>query len=496
VIVVVAAGNNGPDLNTMSSPGTAPSAITVGAVTSDRTFAASVAVEGLGSYIGVLGDGASPQSAVSGELADVAAGSGDTLACEALPVASLTGKVALIERGTCTFQIKLQNALQAGAIAAVVYAPANAPTPISMAVGNVALPALMVAHEAGAAMRARLAEQVGLQVTMQFTRQAVSTPAGLITDFSAAGPNVDLSIKPDLVAVGGDVYTGTQTLNPAGDMYSANGFVVVDGTSFSAPMVSGAAALVKSARPGLTVDQYRSLVIHSAKALVGLDGSPLRLQQTGAGELDVEASLEAQVAARPVSLGFGAGSADADLRKTLTVANVGAEAGTFLIAAETRTGDAALRFERSTVELGAGASAEFAVVLQANALAAGTHEGFVTLTNVSTGAAIRVPYWYAVRTNEPAHIAILDQVASGRRGSTRRDAVLLRVTESSGVAMIDAPIEVTALSGGGASVDVVSYDSEIPGLYGITVQLGPAAGANVFRIQAGSVSTLVTITGQ
>ncbi|MBL8221178.1 MAG: S8 family serine peptidase [Bryobacterales bacterium] len=496
VMVVVAAGNNGPNLNTMASPGTAPSAITVGAVTSDRTFAASVAAEGLGSYVGVLGDGASPQVAVSGDLVDVAAGSADTLACAAMPASSLTGKVALIERGNCTFQIKLQNVLQAGAIAAVVYAPANSPAPISMAVGNVTLPALMVSHEAGAAMRARLAEQAGLQVTMHFTRQAVSMPAGLITDFSAAGPNVDLSIKPDLVAVGGDVYTGSQTLNPAGDMYSANGFIVVDGTSFSAPMVSGAAALVKSARPGLTVDQYRSLVIHSAKALSGLDGSPLPLQQTGAGELDVEASLEAKVTATPVTLGFGAGSADADLRKTLTVANVGAEAGTFLIAAETRAGAAALRFERSTVELGAGASAEFGVELQANGLAAGTHEGFVTLTNVSTGAAIRVPYWYAVRTNEPANIAILDQVASARRGSMRRDAVLLRVTESSGVAMADASIEVTALSGGGAGVEVVSYDSEIPGLYGITVQLGPTAGANVFRIQAGNVSTLVTITGQ
>ena len=78
----------------------------------------------------------------------------------------------------------------------------------------------------------------------------------------------------------------------------------------------------------------------------------------------------------------------------------------------------------------------------------------------------------------------------------RRDAVLLRVTESSGVAMTNAAIEVTALSGGGAGVDVNSYDSEIPGLYGITVQLGPAAGANVFRITAGGVSTLVTITGQ
>ncbi|MBL8176118.1 MAG: hypothetical protein JNK48_15685, partial [Bryobacterales bacterium] len=232
------------------------------------------------------------------------------------------------------------------------------------------------------------------------------------------------------------------------------------------------------------------------KALFGTDGHALRLQQSGAGELDVEASLAAQVTASPVSLSFGAGAADVEVSKSLTFANVSAEAGTFLIGAETRAGAPVLNFDRSTVDLGAGASAELGVTLRASGLAAGTHEGVVTLTNVSTGASMRVPYWYAVRSREPAHIAILEATASGRRGSLRRDAVLLRVTESSGVAITDAPITVTAMSGGGGGVDVVSYDSEIPGLYGITVQLGPAAGANVFRIQAGEVFTLVTITGQ
>lgn len=400
--------------------------------------------------------------------------------------------MALIERGTCSFQIKLQNAQQAGAIGAVVYAPESAPAPISMAVGGVTLPAMMVAHDAGVAMRARLAAAEAVQVSLQFTRQAVSTPAGLITDFSAAGPNVDLGIKPDLVAIGGDVYTATQSLDAAGDMYSANGYILVDGTSFSTPMVAGAAALLKAARPGLSVDQYRALLIHSAHVLTGA----VPLQQSGVGELDVEAALEAEIAASPVSLSFGAGSADVDLRKSLTVANVSANAGTFLIEAETRGGTASPVFDRSTVELAPGQAADIGVVLQGNGLSGGAQEGFVKLTNVASGTAVRVPYWYAVRTKEPAHIAVLDQIDSGRRGTVRRDAVLLRVTESSGVAMTDASIEVTALSGGGASVEVVSYDDEIPGLYGVSVQLGPVAGANVFRITAGGVSTLVTITGQ
>src|SRR5207245_3358415 len=64
VIVVVAAGNNGPDLNTISSPATAPSAIAVGATTNDRTFAASVEVPGLSSLVALPGDGPEDRKSV------------------------------------------------------------------------------------------------------------------------------------------------------------------------------------------------------------------------------------------------------------------------------------------------------------------------------------------------------------------------------------------------------------------------------------------------
>lgn len=41
--------------------------------------------------------------------------------CTALPAGSMTGKVALIRRGTCTFQAKALNAQNAGAIAVLIY---------------------------------------------------------------------------------------------------------------------------------------------------------------------------------------------------------------------------------------------------------------------------------------------------------------------------------------------------------------------------------------
>ncbi len=46
-----------------------------------------------------------------------------------LPANSLSGAVALILRGTCTFEIKVGNAQRAGAVAALVYAAQDSPDP-------------------------------------------------------------------------------------------------------------------------------------------------------------------------------------------------------------------------------------------------------------------------------------------------------------------------------------------------------------------------------
>lgn len=55
-----------------------------------------------------------PGQRVAGQLATVG------LACAPIST-DLTGKVALIERGVCAFSVKLANALNAGAVAAIVY---------------------------------------------------------------------------------------------------------------------------------------------------------------------------------------------------------------------------------------------------------------------------------------------------------------------------------------------------------------------------------------
>jgi hypothetical protein len=91
-------------------------------------------------------------------------------------------------------------------------------------------------------------------------------------------------------------------------------------------------------------------------------------------------------------------------------------------------------------------------------------------------------------------LTILDSTESGRRGSLQRQAVMFRITDVSGLNLTGAHPEVTAISGGGTARGVVSYDSDAPGLFGIDVQLGPVAGTNVFRIQAGDVTVEISIS--
>ena len=64
--------------------------------------------------------------------------------------------------------------------------------------------------------------------------------------FSSLGPSIgENAIKPEVVAVGTDLYMATQSFDPNGDMFDPSGYTAAQGTSFSAPMVAGAVALAK-----------------------------------------------------------------------------------------------------------------------------------------------------------------------------------------------------------------------------------------------------------
>src|SRR5205085_10914393 len=119
----------------------------------------------------VVGDGSAPRcSAALGTLpyAEVTSDRG----CTALPAGSLSGKVALIERGICNFADKINNAAAAGAVAAIVYnkdiseGTDGGDTFIRMGVAGTTIPSVFMTRTAGLALRDFVHGHAGATVSL------------------------------------------------------------------------------------------------------------------------------------------------------------------------------------------------------------------------------------------------------------------------------------------------------------------------------------------
>lgn len=96
----------------------------------------------------------------------------------------------------------------------------------------------------------------------------------------------------DLLAPGQDMYT--TYWDPAGQF----NYAIAQGSSFAAPLVSGAAALLWSINPDLTPTEVRDILFHTAHDL----NRPGRDLETGWGRLDVGAAAAAAAQTVPEPL--------------------------------------------------------------------------------------------------------------------------------------------------------------------------------------------------
>ena len=113
-----------------------------------------------------------------------------------------------------------------------------------------------------------------------------------IASFSSRGPTADGRADPEIVAPAAGRYYQVAT----------GGFGWGNGTSFSAPTVAGAAALIFSAHPGATPDEVRAALLAGANR-TSVSGKPTQMDQ-GFGFLDVMAANEKFGAWNPPDEGF------------------------------------------------------------------------------------------------------------------------------------------------------------------------------------------------
>src|SRR5690606_31940554 len=103
-----------PTQNTISTPGTAPAVLTVGATLNSRRLLQSVRYGGA-RLDAIAGTGPELEALLEGPARDVNE-LGDSQACSPLPAGSLNGRIAVIDRGGCEPEFKVDFAASAGAI--------------------------------------------------------------------------------------------------------------------------------------------------------------------------------------------------------------------------------------------------------------------------------------------------------------------------------------------------------------------------------------------
>jgi hypothetical protein len=316
VLTVVAAGNDGPELDTIGSPSSAPWVLTTAASTQDGEFfddgieiteppdlAGAIVMREASFTPPLTRDDPIEEQLVTaddgvGTRNGTAAGSIRD-ACETLVNSSaMEGRIALIERGGCEFQIKIANAEDAGAIAVVVYDNSGPPTVMNGDSGSVSIPAVMIGNEDGQALVDRLAADAtegGAEtddeiVTVRLARGIFASVPGspnIVADFSSRGPSLSDAnfVKPDVTAPGVDILAG-QAPDVANGLRGET-FQYMSGTSQSAPEVAGVAALLKEAHPTWSPAALKSALMTTTYVEVErTDGAPADAFDMGAGHID------------------------------------------------------------------------------------------------------------------------------------------------------------------------------------------------------------------
>jgi len=420
----------------------------------------------------------------------------DGLACTGLAGGSLSGAIALVQRGTCFFSDKINNAQNAGAVAVIIYQSAGTDTIYSsLGAPNTGIPAMMIGNTDGMALKGYLAANSGVSVTLDPALTASDVMANTIWPSSSRGPSPGTFavtpttvIKPELVAVGANIYTATQKLDPNGDGYNPSGYTTVTGTSYAVPMVAGAVALVKQKFPGFTPAQLKSAVVNTATQDVTDEGGMARVNSVGAGKLNAGDAVSIAATLDPATISFGLiASTPVSISRVLKITNVSSASATFSIAVQQRDADANARVQVSpaSVTVAAGQSGNVTVSLTGSRPNAGSYEGFL----VVTGAAptLRVPYQYLVGSGTVSDAFPIGNGSFLGGTSDTGWELDMRVVDQAGVPVVGTPLLFHVVQGGG-NISEGDQKSFNLGNAAAIVNLGGTPGDQIFNATVGGLT--------
>jgi subtilisin family serine protease len=410
-VAVIAAGNAGSDAMTIASPGISPSAITVAATTNGHIVGPVISV-----------DQASP---IDASLVKIGSASGNAVTlddslkslqytyvdpagrgCGNLPAGSLTGKVALIERGVCAFADKVNNAAAAGARAVVVFnkdvseGSDGGETVINMDVAGTSIPSAFVPRSAGIAMRDFVAANPGATLSISPIGSRAAT-SDVLAGFSSRGPSSLELLKPDVAAPGVVIYSAAIKNGDASvGVVDKSGFLAISGTSQATPHVAGAAALLKQLHPAWSPEQIKAAVMNSAtNDVFTASDKTVRsgVLATGAGRIDLARASSVNATISPAIMGLGIyklKKKNVTINVDLNVTNQTGAQGTYVIGVAQLDPGEGVTVTTSTDNLTLASGQTLPVTITIFALKTSErrdYTGYILVTR--DGQTLRVPYW-------------------------------------------------------------------------------------------------------
>ncbi|HSV68471.1 MAG TPA: S8 family serine peptidase [Methylibium sp.] len=333
VVVVASAGNGGNKPYVTGSPGMGAGVLSVAQTSVPSAGAIPLVVNAPAAVAGTYTntntvDWAPIDRSVTNDV--VVAG----LVCaEGSVPATVAGKVALVDRGSCNISEKVDRAARAGAAAVILAnnAAGDAPT-FSFGGGTVFVPTIVIQNTLGAALKAAAASAT---VNVTISPDIRISLVGSMASTSSRGPDVSRSgIKPEIGAPGASL---------SAEVGTGTGQTAFGGTSGAAPMVAGAAALLRQAHPTRSPAQIKAMLMNAARTEVFNNnatqpGVLAPISRIGAGELRVDRAIGLNAivrnpAAASASLPFGYAEVrgSATLVQDLVVENFSNTARTYAV---------------------------------------------------------------------------------------------------------------------------------------------------------------------
>ena len=403
VATVVAAGNDGDDFESgiVGSPGTAPDAITVAATALGRFQGVTLRVVSAAVEAADLNTmGATIDRP---ERIPPAWSAGVPLVVSTTCGGGQAGALVLV-RG-CTPQAALAK-LAPGALG-LVHARdlVEGEPPVIKTQTSIVL---SVTKRTGARLAERAAGGPITVAVDPVVRAQQGELAGTIASFSSSGPAaISLALKPDVSAPGVEVISTTPT-----------GYAPMSGTSMATPAVTGAIALLRERHPSWSVQQLKSALMQTARPVLSISGDgPTPPNVSGGGLIDVALADQTALFAQPSALNFGLVLPGSRTRRTVTLSDAIALAGSWVVAAPGLTGPLSL-----DVAAGGSAPLRLELAIPADALE-GDRSGTITLTSGTRSIAVR--WWAHVQRprlqREPLRTLLAGNAVSGdiRQGQAR-----------------------------------------------------------------------------